>query len=226
MWEKIKKITEVVDCGDHYTLSCEEIGLEPKVGDTIGLGFDKKYGEPKIGDTLEIRVKGASLIAGLKINGEVVFDKTDDEIDSEHAAMIAAKDAQDREAFEKNRTQLDADYESLPDIFKQRIDRFRGNNPDFRWKYEGYEMFCCKQALILAEELKTVDALKEFHAMDYEDQRKRVPALSDQHSGNTFGCSCSLAAWWIQKPENVIKLHGALAPLVGSKEYGCVPRDA
>lgn len=52
-----------------------------------------------------------------------------------------------------------------------------------------------------------------------------MQVISEGHSGNTFGMACRLAYLYLTEPENVIKLHGALAPLVGSKEYGCVPRD-
>lgn len=46
---------------------------------------------------------------------------------------------------------MDVDYENLPDAFKKRIDRFRANNPDFRFEFESYELFCCMEAVKIAE---------------------------------------------------------------------------
>jgi hypothetical protein len=53
-----------------------------------------------------------------------------------------------------------------------------------------------------------------------------VPGFDDDHSGNTFGCSVKLALLSLEQPEGVVLIHGALSPLVGSKEYGCVPRGS
>ena len=46
-----------------------------------------------------------------------------------------------------------------------------------------------------------------------------MKSLSNDHSGNTFGAACSLAYHYLENEGNVIKVHGALAPLVGSKRY-------
>jgi hypothetical protein len=46
--------------------------------------------------------------------------------------------------------------------------------------------------------------------------------LADGHSGNTVGCACLLARLYLTSPEDVARMHGALTPLVGCAEYGCV----
>ena len=48
--------------------------------------------------------------------------------------------------FEKGKAQLDVLYDALPDPLKNRIDRFRKEDPDFRWKEEAYEMASCAEA--------------------------------------------------------------------------------
>lgn len=58
----------------------------------------------------------------------------------------------------------------------------------------------------------------ETTQLSYEEQREVVPNLNDGHSGNTFGCACALAFAYLDCPENVPKMHGALSPLVGSDE--------
>jgi hypothetical protein len=67
-------------------------------------------------------------------------------------------------------------------------------------------------------------SLDGFRALDWEAQKTIVPDLDDGHSGNTFGAALCLAHLYLTEPEAVAGVMGALAPLVGSEEYGCVPR--
>lgn len=61
---------------------------------------------------------------------------------------------------------------------------------------------------------------------DFDRQRAEMPAMSDNHSGNTFGIAFSLAViWLIHGEEGVIKQHGAMAPIVGSVEYGDLTQE-
>ncbi len=85
-------------------------------------------------------------------------------------------------------------------------------------------MFCCEQAIIIAKSCKTPDAVAKFQKLDWKEQKEMVKKLDDGHSGNTFGASCALAYWYLQQPENVVKMRGSLATLVGSKEYGDIPK--
>ena len=102
----------------------------------------------------------------------------------------------------------------------------RRNNPDFRWKYESYEMMCCTQAVLMADKFPNQELLKEFKDLNYKKQKRMLPGLDEGHSGNSFGCACFLAKLYVNKRyDDIIKMHGALAALVGSKEYGCVPKE-
>ena len=139
--------------------------------------------------------------------------------------VVSAEDEKKRAVFEESRESMDAQYEALPRIFRERLDKFRRNNPDFRWKYEPYELFVCEEAVRIAEELETPDEVVAFGKMTYEEQKARV-TLSDGHSGNTFGMVMRLAYLFLSDEAGVEQMHGALAPLVGSEEYGCVPTPA
>lgn len=55
-----------------------------------------------------------------------------------------------------------------------------------------YNMFCCRQAVIFAEALITVENIKKFKEMGVDEQKALVPGMDDGHSGNTFGMSCAL----------------------------------
>lgn len=123
------------------------------------------------------------------------------------------------EEFQRNREGMDKRVAALPEVFRARIQKFRKTNKDFRWKFEGYELFTCEEAIKIAAHCKTLDKVKAFHELPWEEQQKA--GISDQHSGNTFGMSCRLAMWFLTQPENVTKEHGALVGLVGCENYGC-----
>ena len=146
-------------------------------------------------------------------------------MEAERQAWLEENEKRKQQEYLDNVGKMDAQYDALPQYFKDRIDRFRANNDRFRIDYEGYELFCCEQAVIIANALKSSEAVKEFNDLKWEEQFKAVPEISHDHSGNTFGCSVQLAYWYLKEPEVVAKLHGALSPLVGSKEYGDVKKD-
>lgn len=159
----------------------------------------------------------------VKCGGREVFYRTEAEQEEKHRQDVEEHHRQDRAEFEKNRADWDRRVAALPAAFQKRIDKFRTNNPDFRWKYEKYELFVCEEAVKLAKALGSVDAIRAFSEKPYKDQLKMV-SIDSGHNGNTFGMACKLAVLFLSDPEGVVKLHGALAPLVGSEEYGCVPR--
>lgn len=180
---------------------------------------------PKPGDTVSLRNEGPfSRIRGLKINEKLVYDYSDQEIEADYIKQQKKHDQDLKKEFKKKREVYDLQYKKLPKPFQLRLDKFRKNNPDFRWRYESYEIFCCTEAVKFVRKFKTPQALLEWAKKGYADQKKLYRGLSKGHSGNSFGCALSLAKIYMEKPEGVVKMHGALAPLVGSEEYGCVPR--
>lgn len=175
------------------------------------------------GQTVKLYGRGFGYpVRGIVIDDVVWRYETEDEHRESQRREHEAAEQKRRDEFEATgRAELDAKYAALPALFQQRIDRFRANNPDFRWKYEGYEIFTCEQAVVIADALKTVEALEQFHAASWDFQKERIPDLSSEHSGNTFGMACVLARCLIERPEYVVKMHGALTALVGCEEYGC-----
>ena len=111
---------------------------------------------------------------------------------------------------------------ALPKPFRDRIQGFRNWKPE-TWKYnfEAYELFTCEQAVEIAKSLKSPEEIQKFYKQSFEDQKKRVPVLSDEHSGNTFGTACLLAKIYLTNPDLITQAHGALCPLVGCDDYGC-----
>jgi hypothetical protein len=119
---------------------------------------------PQVGDEVRFYGRGiGSVVRGIRIGHRVVFYRTEQQQRDHDHALVAIDQAKQLHEFETSgRARLDADYATLPDVFKRRIDKFRANNPEFRWKYEGYEMFCCTEAVKLATHLGTEDALRRY----------------------------------------------------------------
>lgn len=177
--------------------------------------------EPKPGDRLKVEIIRGSAIVGITINDEVVFMYTDEQIKEQDSVQASEYVRKKHEEFENTKEQLDKDFEELPEVFKKRIQRFRNANPEFRWEYEPYEMFCCKQAVLMANELKTTEALNEFAKLSFEEQVKVLPSLNSDHSGNTFGTALTLARFFLNVDQSwVWRWHGALCNLVGCESYG------
>jgi hypothetical protein len=207
-----------VSFGDHWGCGVRDVGVEPKVGDVLTLFGCMGYP-----------------FHGQALNGEMLWYLTPDEEEAKRQADAEAADAKRRAEFEDQRAQLDRDYDALPDTFKERIDKFRRTNPDFRWQFEGYEMGCCTDAVKVASwcsvnriaeedgsEPTAADNIIAFQKLPWDEQKKA--GVSDGHSGNSFGFVIRLAYLWVTNPGLVVQEHGALTPLVGCEEYGC-PHD-
>lgn len=181
------------------------------------------------GDTVRLWGRGLGwTVRGIAIGDLVIRYCTEAEQDAQDAIDRDAAKAARRAEFENNRADLDAKYDALPEVFRQRIDRFRAGNPDFRWEFEAYEMVCCIDAVKIAEWCKInrerpdqswFTAVMAFS--DLPSDRQAEAGIDDGHSGNTFGMACKLAATYVLCPPDVVKIHGAMTALVGCVDYGC-----
>ena len=212
---------------DGWSLACDTDGLDSPEGALVeqwgdGIGF---------------------VVRGLAIDGHLFWYRTEAEQRAEDDRRRADYDRRQREEFERKRAELDAAYDGLPPLFKMRIDRFRAANPDFRWKYESYEMFICTQAVVLGDwalgeaegdREKAVEVIDGWNRIsskehdppyDYATQKAMVPGWSDGHSGNTHGCAVMLAKEHVRRSERVPLYPGSLSPITGSADYSEPPHS-
>ncbi len=212
-YQETNVITEVTESKDYFSIS--QGGM--------CCGLKKEYGvKPKVGDKLTVHTKGSSFgtIRGMYLNGKKIFWKTDEDLEAERLEWLRKNEEEKQQKYKDNVAEMDKQYNDLPKCFQTRIDKFRTNNERFRIDYESYELFCCEQAILIANACKTKAEIQAFKGKTWEKQLKQVKGLSDGHSGNTFGAACALAYWYLEQPDNVVNVLGALSPLVGSKEYG------
>jgi hypothetical protein len=212
-------IESVTESGNYYELRFDHamcIGC-PRVEGIV----------PKPGDTLRLWGRGFGFtVRGIAINGQIVRYETDAEERDRHARELVESEMGQLAEAENRKAADDARVAALPEVFQRRIQRFRDGNPDFWWKHQSYELFCCEQAVTIAGAMNSPADLQAFTKLEWEQQKRIVPGLDDGHSGNTFGMACRLAHWYLTHPENVEREHGALVPLVGCREYGCTHDEA
>lgn len=176
--------------------------------------------EPKVGDALRYYGPKFSIIRGCAINGVVMFYRTEEAQRARNEAERVRESARRQVEADASRERFDAERATMPEVFQRRLARFEKANPHWRRDFEGYEMVCCRDAVLIASALRTRDAIVAFQKQPWEEQKAAVPGLDDGHSGNTFGFAVRLAAHYVTDPENVVLEHGAMCPLVGCKEYG------
>jgi hypothetical protein len=154
--------------------------------------------EPHVGDSVSLYGAIGRPIHGIDLRGESVYWLTPKEREAERAVWLAKYDREKRERYERDREQNDATVASLPELLRKRMERFRMDSPEEDRLDEGYELFCCQQAAVIAEIVKrempnldTSAGIEWFRALPYDLQKNL--GLDDRHSSNTFGGACMLA---------------------------------
>jgi len=192
---------------------------------------------PKAGERVLFYGKGVGFeVRGIVVNGRVYRYQTAAEADAADSAWRADRLKRLEKELEATRAERDARVAALPKVFRERVERFQRARPDWRRDHEPYELFCCEEAVKIANYARGltfmnlnvhVDArtqekwtLDRFYK-DTELQKAVLGKTLEDHSGNTFGAACNLAQIFLDRPEFVVKQHGALCPLVGCEEYGC-----
>jgi hypothetical protein len=154
--------------------------------------------EPIVGQRVRMYGEIGRPIHGVDIDGVNVYWLSPLEREAERAKMLAQIDRGRRERYARDRETNNAAVAALPSPLRKRMERLRMDRPDEDRLDEGYEIFCCTEAAVIAgivnrekPMLLPEDGIKWFRNLPYDEQR--AFGLSDGHSGNTFGGACSLA---------------------------------
>lgn len=171
--------------------------------------------EPQVGSEIWLYTTGPSYVMGIIVDGHVFKYETIAQRNARFAAERERRRAEERARFPEH----DAKIANLPEIFQKRIKNFQ-RAPFFREDLEKYEIFVCEQAVLFAERLKTVKKLILWSKLSWEHQVQFIPQLEEAgYSGKAFGAACLLARAYLEKPDMITEICGALAPLVDSDAY-------
>jgi hypothetical protein len=180
---------------------------------------------PGIGERGKCFGKGHGFpIRGLQCGERVYFYSTEKQFEKDRLKQID-KDKEKRKAkFQKGRKKFDARVKALPKEFQERMARFM-KRKDWDWEFGDYELFVCEDAVKLARSCNmSIKELKKFYKLGHEAQMKiaeKAGVRVGDHSGNTYAMAVNLAWLYIDRPTYVVKMHGAMCPLVGCQGYGC-----
>lgn len=196
-------LEKVTDEDDHWAITIE--------GGTTWVPKRKDGFEPVAGMNARLYGRGFGYpVRGVFIDGYEFKYMTVQQQDDAHKKWVEDLHQKKKDDYENNKEEIAKNFNALPKFFQDRLQGFRDKDPDFIWNDEPYEMFCCEQAVVIADTLKgdihKVQAktkgewekyyqgvFREFMKASTEEQFKRVPGLSRDHTGNTFGGACNLA---------------------------------
>lgn len=201
---------------------------------------------PKIGQFARYYGNG-NHVRGIDLDGKNCRYKTEEQEREEWKQWSLDQEKRQKLAFENGKTLLDKQYKELSTVYKKRFDKFRSNNPDFRWKYESSEMSLCRQSIAVAkfihEKLESKHvigrvpkkekgsyALSVGQTLDWlaklptKEMMELIPGYSGDHSGNSFGHTMRLAFVYLTDKDKIVQMRGWLSVIVGSEEFGDIPR--
>lgn len=202
---------------------------------------------PKVGQLTRYYGRG-NHVRGIDLDGCNCRYQTERQLRDEWKKQQQEEEDRKKLAFEEQKDFLDKQYKQFPTIYKQRIDKFHRNNPDFRWKYENFEIKLCRESILIAkfiherlESKRIIGRIPKKEKDSYTTavektlnwlsklSEKRmmylIPGYSGGHSGNSFGCLRRLTFYYLTNQEMVVKMRGWLSPICGSEEYGDIPRN-
>lgn len=190
-------------------------------------GFADTGVAPKVGSVARFYGRGIGFVVrGLVIDGQVIFYRTPDEDRQRHAQWVRDLDAGKRRRFAEQEADLDRRVAALPTVFTKRIERFRRNNPDFRWEWEAYELVICETAVLLAQAYILPHQIEINASLPFAALKANIPDLDDGLSGNQFDLAVRLAKVYRDNPLLVPAQHAGMCPIVGCRESGCQPKES
>jgi hypothetical protein len=211
-----QRLTKVEDFGDSWAITgeCGTLCI-PKTGPT-----------PKEGDTARYYGRGFGFpVRGVDINGVEVYYHTEQQWREKTEREQNERDAKQRRQYDRDRESFTVRINALPSPFQKRLFQFRERNPDYGWKFEGYELTCSETAAIIASACErreggTVeDWFGKYRAAAWEFQLTMTGPLSEGLSGNMHGFATRHAWLYLNSPDLIASDHGALCILVGCEGF-------
>lgn len=180
---------------------------------------------PQAGQKITFYFHNGWRVQGIDLDGKELFFKLPEELEEERrqalilleAEMALRKQKFDAELADPH-SKFNLRLARLPKVFRQRFQKFFRLGKDF-WDHAWYELVSCETALKIASACGSWQKIRKFRAMNSEEQRALIPTMDDGLSGNMFGFACMLARFYLRDSKLVLRMHGAMSPLVGSKPY-------
>lgn len=211
-------ITKVTESEDSYC-------IETKTGAGFCGIFKPVKVVPKVGQEVKLYLHRGCNVRGVDLDGQELFFKTDQDLETERQEEIKELEEEKslrKKKFDKELSDSGSEFNKrlgvLPKVFKQRFKKFFRLGEDF-WDLAWYELVACETAFKIAYACRSRHGVRKFCELSWEEQKEMVPGINDGLSGNMFSFACRIAYIYLRDSKNILRVHGALSPLVGSKPY-------
>ena len=68
---------------------------------------------------------------------------------------------------------------------------------DEKGEFDNYKYFACLQGILIANALEDEEKIKEYNNLGWDEQKKLVPGISDEHSGGTWSLAINAAVRYL-----------------------------
>lgn len=234
--EIISSVTTFEDGGgyaittDGWTIAVETKEIVPKAGDVV------RYYSRGIG----------SAVRGIDIEGVQIRYESERQLILKYKKLSMREDRKRKGYFKSIESSLDEKLNELPFVFQKRIERFRWNNFNFRWRHEESEILLAVETLKVAKFLHSQAPLfnkvgiHEIHSQlmpvyteeitrlyniyrekTDDEMEELIPDFIGGNSGNTFQFVFRMAVAYLTNEESIPYQHGVFYMFDGCLAYGC-----
>lgn len=170
----------------------------------VGFGYVADPEKPMlvIGDAFELETRGASQVTGIRLNGEWIMRKSDEDLAREHEAFRASWKEKQRRTLEANREAWTTRESVLPKWIKDRLDTFHERGGEvFELEGWGYELCIAELAVLYRESdgeespsVKEYDALHGLSGHQHATARLLAKVAGDDSLAGTVAALRPLGA--------------------------------
>lgn len=160
------------------------------------------------GTVFDLELVNGSTITGIRVAGEWLYRKTDEDLSEEHRLYLLGVARRHREELEKNRAGYQARQDELPVWIRTRIEGFHSSGGEsFALEGWGYELVCAELAVA-------------YLASGGEDDETVMEiAKREGTTGNMHGVAKFMARVQREEPAVLEQVPSALTPLTGDPDY-------
>jgi len=170
---------------------------------SIGIQNPQCLPLPVAGDTVTMFWKNGAgwggTLTGARANGHHYFYKTRAELEQERLDYLQEIEERKSKTFDDNFDKWMERKNKLLPALRRRIERFEEKEGRNKFWYQdgAYELFILEQSQILynnaIQHENPIAWINHWQSLDYKEQIKFAPGVSDDHSGWTWGAMVAMA---------------------------------
>jgi len=175
---------------------------------STGFGIEREYAQAlPAGTRFDLETVNFSRITGIRVAGEWLFRKSDQQLRREHEAMVEGFRRRERERLDAHRAEWRAREDALPSWARERLLSFHKSGGErFELQGWGYELVVMELAVAYVE------------SRGEDDERVLEISRREGTSGNQHDVARMLARAHLDDVD-LAHTPSALTPLTGDRDY-------